>query len=212
MADPRKEVAPIAPGPVPVSLFHSLPAQRITSMLLNEKNFHAWSRSFQLYLSGKRKTHWIPGKKPEPVESNPKFDECDADNCIILCWMFNSMEDRVYHMFMYRDTVHGLWIALNQIHLIDRCFDLHPELKQQFSQNCGGGRGSGRGGSHGQGTPQIGAIAEVEPIHTDSHNFNQLQTQIAQLQSHLGLAPSSSSSGPMALGHYSYRYSYRPSW
>ncbi|GFZ04887.1 hypothetical protein Acr_17g0004590 [Actinidia rufa] len=29
--------------------------------------------------------------------------------------MFNSMEDRVYHMFMYHDTVHGLWTALTQI-------------------------------------------------------------------------------------------------
>ena len=30
--------------------------------------------------------------------------------------MFNSMEDRVYHMFMYHDTVHGLWTALNQMY------------------------------------------------------------------------------------------------
>ncbi|GFS33995.1 hypothetical protein Acr_00g0031700 [Actinidia rufa] len=41
------------------------------------------------------------------------------------------------------------------------------------------------------------APSEVEPMHVDSPDFNQLQTYIAQLQSHLGLAPSSSS-GSMA--------------
>ncbi|XP_057505543.1 uncharacterized protein LOC130788863 [Actinidia eriantha] len=350
MADPTKEIASIGPIPVatssvPPSL--SQPAQRVTSVLLNGKNFHAWSRSFQLYLGGKRKTRWILGKEPKPTESDPTFDEWVANNCIILGWMFNSMEDRVYHMFMYHDTVHGLWTALKQMyaharnesrifelyrdishasqpalgllvadyfgylqtrweelaqyeplsdfpsdgaveskrldrrhtyqflmglkpefealrtqilntsplpslyeafaivdgderrrrllpsiplpetsstvldqtafvapfgtrpycqhchkpgHLIDRCFVLHPELKSQFNRNRGGGRVGGRGNGRGGGraTPRVGAIAEIEPMHTEIPNLNQLQTQIAQLQSHLGLIPSSSSSGPMA--------------
>ncbi|GFZ09534.1 hypothetical protein Acr_21g0001330 [Actinidia rufa] len=61
-------------------------------------------------------------------------------------------------------------------HLNDHCFDLHPELKQQFFQNCGGGRGGGSGGGRGRDTPPTGAITEL----------------------HLGLAPSSSSFDPMA--------------
>ncbi|GFY85851.1 hypothetical protein Acr_04g0005890 [Actinidia rufa] len=223
MADSLKEVVPahVVPVPSPVPL----------------------------YLGGKRKTRWILGKEPKPAESDPKFDEWVSDNCIILGWMFNSMEDRVYHMFMYHDTVHGLWTALTQMyaharnesrifelyreilntsplpslyeafaivdgderrrrilpslslpesssivpdqrafaaasgthlycqhcrkpgHLIDRCWVLHPELKQQFSRPRGGGRGGGRSGG---------------------------ELQIAQLQSHLGLATASQSSGPTA--------------
>ncbi|GFZ07959.1 hypothetical protein Acr_19g0008960 [Actinidia rufa] len=83
-------------------------------------------------------------------------------------------------------------------HLIDRCFILHPELKQQFFRPRGGGRGGGRSGGRGRGTPRIGTIAEVEPIPTDLLDFKQLQLQIAQLQSHLGLAPAFPSSGPTA--------------
>ncbi|GFZ18609.1 hypothetical protein Acr_27g0003480 [Actinidia rufa] len=331
----------LVPSPVPVSLSDSQPAQRVTSVLLNGKNFHAWSRSFQLYLGGKRKTRWILGKEPKSAESDPKFDEWVSDNCIILGWMFNSMEDRVYHMFMYHDTVHGLWTALTQMyaharnesrifelyreishasqtsfglsiadyfgylqtrweelaqyeplsdfpsdgaveskcldrrhtyqflmglksefealrtqilntsplpslyeafaivdgdelrrrllpspslpesspivpdqrafaatsgshlycqhchkigHLIDRCWALHPELKQQFFRPRGGGRSGGRG----RGTPRTGAIAEVEPIPAALPDFKQLQLQIAQLQSHLGLTTASQSSGPTA--------------
>ncbi|GFS30791.1 hypothetical protein Acr_00g0014100 [Actinidia rufa] len=79
-------------------------------------------------------------------------------------------------------------------HLIDRCWVLHPELKQQFSRPRGGGRSGGRG----RGTPRTGAIAEVEPIPANLPDFKQLQLQIAQLQSHLGLATASQSSGPTA--------------
>ena len=73
MADLLKEVAPahMVPisSPVPVSLSHSQPTQRVTSVLLNGKNFHTWSRSFQLYHGGKRKTHWILGKEPKPAKT-----------------------------------------------------------------------------------------------------------------------------------------------
>ncbi|GFY86486.1 hypothetical protein Acr_05g0001250 [Actinidia rufa] len=298
MADPTKEIASIGPIPVvassvPPSL--SQPAQRVTSVLLNGKNFHAWSRSFQLYL----------------------------DNCIILGWMFNSMEDRVYHMFMYHDTVHGLWTALKQMYAHarneSRIFELYRDISHAsqpalgllvvdyfgylqtrweelaqyeplsdfssdgaveskrldrrhtyqflmglkpefealrtqilntsplpslyeafaivdgdeqrrrllpsislpetsstvpdqtafvapfgtrhiFNRNRGGGRVGGRGNGRGGGRapPRVDAIAEIEPMHTEIPNLNQLQTQIAQLQSHLGLVSSSSSSGPMA--------------
>ncbi|GFY97761.1 hypothetical protein Acr_12g0003020 [Actinidia rufa] len=83
-------------------------------------------------------------------------------------------------------------------HLIDRCWALHPELKQQFFRPRGGGRGGGRSGGRGRGTSRTGAIAEMEPIPANLPDFKQLQLQIAQLQSHLGLATASQSFGPTA--------------
>ena len=58
-------------------------------------------------------------------------------------------------------------------HFIDRCFDLYPEFKPQLNQNRGGGLGGGRG----HGTPQVmlrSAIAEVEPMHVELPDLNQL--------------------------------------
>ncbi|GFS37070.1 hypothetical protein Acr_00g0049570 [Actinidia rufa] len=250
-------------NPVPVSLSHSQPAQRVTSVLLNGKNFHAWSRSFQLYLGGKRKTRWILGKEPKPAESNPKFDEWVSDNCIILGWMFNSMENRVYHMFMYHDTVHGFvvcvdpdtkWEELAQYEPLSdfssdgavesKCLDRRhtyqflmglksefetlrtqilntsplPSLYEAFAivddqRAFAAAQGLTYivstvaslvillivvGGGRGRGTPRTGAVAEVESIPANLPDFKQLQLQIAQLQSHLGLATASQSSGPTA--------------
>ncbi|GFZ09750.1 hypothetical protein Acr_21g0003490 [Actinidia rufa] len=79
-----------------------------------------------------RKTQWILGKELKLTESDPKFDEWDVNNCIILGWMFNLMKDRVYHMFMCHDTVHSLWIALNQMYAHayneSRIFELHRDI------------------------------------------------------------------------------------
>ncbi|KAF8398617.1 hypothetical protein HHK36_017548 [Tetracentron sinense] len=201
------------------------------------------------YLGRKRKTEWILGKEPRPTVSDPKVEQWDMDNCIILGWMFNSMEDRIYNIFMYHDTVHGLWSALTKMHtyqflmglksefealraqilntspmpflyeafatvdgderrrhllpptpstelsplhcrkpghVIDRCFDLHPELKQCYSQNR-----DQRNKDRGKWVPRTGVIAEVAPAPSIS-DYSRLQSQIAQLQSHLGLGPASS--------------------
>ncbi|GFS45978.1 ubiquitin-specific protease 12 [Actinidia rufa] len=50
--------------------------------------------------------------------------------------MFNSMEDQVYHIFMYHDTVHGLWTALIQMYAHarneSRIFDVYREISHAF--------------------------------------------------------------------------------
>ena len=55
--------------------------------------------------------------------------------------------------------------------------------------------GTGPPVCRGKGTPRTGAVVEVSSSSTD---FGQLQSQIAQLQSHLGLGSSPSSSSPTA--------------
>ncbi|GFY88680.1 hypothetical protein Acr_06g0006200 [Actinidia rufa] len=264
MADSLKEVAPAhtvpVSSPIPISLSHSQLAQRVTSVLLNGKNFHAWSCSFQLYLGGKRKTHWILGKEPRPTEFDPKFDEWEElaqyeplsdfpnDEVVeskrldhrhtyqFLMGLKSDFETLRTHILntsplpsLYEAfaTVDGderrrrLLPSLSESHiivpnqrafvaslgthlycqhcrkpghLIDHYFILHPKLKQQFFRPRGGGRSGGRG----RGTPRTGAITEVEPIPTNLPYFKQLQLQISQLQSHLGLAPTFPSSGPTA--------------
>ena len=60
MADSTKEVSSIGPISIVASSIHvflSQPTQRVTSMLLNGKNFHAWSHYFRFYIGGKHTTH-----------------------------------------------------------------------------------------------------------------------------------------------------------
>ena len=76
MTDPSKSVdsTPAVTRP-DSSLSQPTPAQRVTSVLLNGKNFHAWSTSLRLFLGGKRKSLWLLGKMAQPAETDPKYDE-----------------------------------------------------------------------------------------------------------------------------------------
>ena len=116
MATPSKDIdaSPVIPAPRPdLSLSHTASAQRVTNVVLNKNNFHAWSNSFRLFLGGKRKIGWLLGKDKSPAESDPKYEEWYTNNYIILGWMFNSMDEHVYNMFMYHSNVFDHWTALN---------------------------------------------------------------------------------------------------
>ncbi|GFY81904.1 hypothetical protein Acr_02g0001440 [Actinidia rufa] len=91
-------------------------------------------------------------------------------------------------------------------HLIDRCWALHPELKQQFSRPRGGGRSGGRG----RGTPRTGAIAEVEPIPAALPDFK--TTSAPDCSAAVPLGVSYCLSVLWAHSRYSCRDSYCSSW
>lgn len=94
------------------SISQHTPAHRVASVLLNGKNFAAWSRSFQLFVGGKGKSNWFLKTEKQPPADDPKRAQWDMENCTILGWFFNSMEESIYNMFMYYDTDPTLWNAL----------------------------------------------------------------------------------------------------
>ncbi|GFZ15954.1 hypothetical protein Acr_25g0003630 [Actinidia rufa] len=108
----------VVPPPPPrpdFFLSQHTPRARITCELLNRKNFAAWSRSVRLFLGGKGKSGWLLGTITKPNATDPKFVQWEIDNCTILGWLFNSMEPRIYHVFMYHDMVLLLWSSLTKI-------------------------------------------------------------------------------------------------
>ncbi|GFY98704.1 hypothetical protein Acr_13g0001050 [Actinidia rufa] len=59
------------------------------------------------------------------------------DNCTILGWLFNSMEPRIYHVFMYHDMVPLLWSSLTKMYAHARnearIFELLPTVTDYFA-------------------------------------------------------------------------------
>ncbi|XP_057485443.1 uncharacterized protein LOC130771781 isoform X1 [Actinidia eriantha] len=127
----------VVPPPPPrpdFSLSQHTPGARITCELLNGKNFAAWSRSVRLFLGGKGKSGWLLGTITKPNATDPKFVQWEIDNCTILGWLFNSMEPRIYHVFMYHDMVPLLWSSLTKMYAHARnearIFELYREIHQ----------------------------------------------------------------------------------
>ncbi|KAG5544451.1 hypothetical protein RHGRI_017018 [Rhododendron griersonianum] len=130
-----KDATPSATLIVPreLSIAHHSPAHRVTSVLLNGKKFPAWSRSFCLFLGGKGKTNWQLETEQQPQANDPKRAQWDIDNCTVLGWFFNSMEEHIYNMFMYCDTAPRLWAALTQMYAHARNDVRIYELYQEIS-------------------------------------------------------------------------------
>jgi hypothetical protein len=63
------------------------------------------------------------------------------DNCTILGWLFNSMDERTYNTFMYHDTVNGFWTALCQMyahaHNDARICELYQDVYHTFQAALG---------------------------------------------------------------------------
>ncbi|GFY87388.1 transducin family protein [Actinidia rufa] len=138
----ESSLAPVAFTPRPdLSLSQHTPVHHVTSVLLNGNNFPVWSRSFRLFLGGKGKTRWILGHHPKPATSDPTYPQWDIDNYTFLGWLFNSMEDRIYHMFIYNDTVHSLWTTLSQMyahaHHDSQIFELYREIARASQETLG---------------------------------------------------------------------------
>ncbi|GFY81295.1 hypothetical protein Acr_01g0011040 [Actinidia rufa] len=80
------------------------------------------------------KSGWLLGTITKPNATDPKFVQWEIDNCTILGWLFNSMEPRIYHVFMYHDIVPLLWSSLTKMYAHacnEACiFEFYREIHQ----------------------------------------------------------------------------------
>ncbi|GFZ08230.1 hypothetical protein Acr_20g0000380 [Actinidia rufa] len=87
-----------------LSLSQHTPAHRVTSVLLNGNNFSVWSRSSFSFSVERAKLDGFLSHHHKPATSDPTYSQWDIDNYTILGWLFTSMEDWIYYMFIYNDT------------------------------------------------------------------------------------------------------------
>lgn len=86
---------------------HNAGGQKVTSFLLNARNFSSRARLMRLFLGSKGVINGIaPNKIPRPAETNATFGTWFKNNCTIL-GRFNSMEPEIYELFVsMKQSVH----------------------------------------------------------------------------------------------------------
>ncbi|GMQ07447.1 hypothetical protein CsSME_00051628 [Camellia sinensis var. sinensis] len=86
------------------------------------------------------KAHWL-SSSIQLAATDPTRAQWDIDNCTILGWMFNSMEDHIYHIFLYCDTVSSLCCALSEMyahaHNDARIFELYQDIARASQSALG---------------------------------------------------------------------------
>lgn len=87
---------------------YSNPTMKLSSILLNGLNYVAWSRAVILSLGGKPKLGHINRKVKQPKFDDPKFDDWEATNRMVMSWLINCMEPEIAEIFTFYESAKEL--------------------------------------------------------------------------------------------------------
>lgn len=94
----------------------SNPTMKLSSILLNGLNYVAWSRAVTLSLGGKATLGHINGKAKQPKCNDPKFDDWEATNRMVMSWLINSMELEIAEIFTFSESAKELWDSVKLLY------------------------------------------------------------------------------------------------
>ncbi|XP_071721857.1 uncharacterized protein [Rutidosis leptorrhynchoides] len=119
----------------PSSAFYLLPSenptQALVSPLLNNNNYHIWSRAITMALRSKVKFGFVNGRISKPEEDRQNFDDWDRCNITVSCWIMNSVLPSIKPNISRFHTVREMWKDLQaRISKIDfsRISDVQEEI------------------------------------------------------------------------------------
>jgi len=79
------------------------------SPLLDENNYHSWSRSMLTVLSAKNKVEFVDGTAPELSPSDPLFNSWRRCNNMVVSWLVHSVSIPIRHSILWMDCVDEIW-------------------------------------------------------------------------------------------------------
>lgn len=79
---------------------------------LNGKNYLKWSQLIRTILKGKGKVSHLTNAAPDAKD--PKFKTWDAEDSMIMAWLWNSMIPEISDTCMFLDSAKAIWDAVEQ--------------------------------------------------------------------------------------------------
>ncbi|XP_050890758.1 uncharacterized protein LOC127096199 [Lathyrus oleraceus] len=81
----------------------------LVSSLLDDRNYHTWSRSMQIALISKNKDKFIDGTLPKSVVSDVLYASWIRCNTMVLAWIQRSISASIARSVLWIDTAAGVW-------------------------------------------------------------------------------------------------------
>jgi Integrase core domain/gag-polypeptide of LTR copia-type len=88
----------------------------LTNVLLTGKNYLPWARAVTVALGGRSKLGHINGKTPKPDKGDTEIEAWQANDHLVMSWLFNSMKPEIYDIFSYSETAKILWDKLKEMY------------------------------------------------------------------------------------------------
>ncbi|MCI25382.1 hypothetical protein A2U01_0046573, partial [Trifolium medium] len=80
------------------------PALVLVSPVLDNKNYHTWSRSVHIGLISKNKENFIDGTLPKPLVSDPLYAPWIRCNTMVLAWLQRSISESIAKSVLWIDN------------------------------------------------------------------------------------------------------------
>ncbi|XP_071724495.1 uncharacterized protein [Rutidosis leptorrhynchoides] len=85
------------------------PTQALVSPLLNNSNYHTWSRAMTMALRSKVKFNFVNGKIKKPEEEDATYSDWDRCNITVSCWIMNSVQPSIQPSISRFNTAFEMW-------------------------------------------------------------------------------------------------------
>ncbi|GAV83349.1 UBN2_3 domain-containing protein [Cephalotus follicularis] len=104
-----------------------------TSFVLTGQNYLPWSQAVTIALRGCSKLGYVNGNIPTPVVDDSQYVDWEANDNLVMTWLFNSMDPAIYEIFAYSETSTELWNSLKNMYGHDDNSSLIFEIQQKIS-------------------------------------------------------------------------------
>ncbi|KAK4408961.1 hypothetical protein Sango_0477100 [Sesamum angolense] len=88
------------------------PTMILVTTPFNGGNYLIWSRLIRISLGAKMKLEFIDGKIPKPEKDSDEFGQWYRVDCMVRCWILNSMSKDIFESFVYANSARELWLEL----------------------------------------------------------------------------------------------------
>jgi vacuolar-type H+-ATPase subunit I/STV1 len=87
----------------------------------------------EMHIAGRRKKGYINGRKAAPAESDPSYDDWEAEDALVKGWLINSMTDKLMTHFVQCGTAKDVWDAVKRSYLdVSDSSQVYELMKKSF--------------------------------------------------------------------------------
>ncbi|KAM1184771.1 hypothetical protein PS2_013846 [Malus domestica] len=92
------------------------PNLRLCSVFLNEFNYLPWSHAISLALGGRSKLGYVNRSIEAPQPSSTLYGAWHANDQLVMSWILNSMEPKLFKLFSYSKSSRILWESIKEMY------------------------------------------------------------------------------------------------
>ncbi|KAL2253350.1 UNVERIFIED_CONTAM: hypothetical protein Sindi_0129700 [Sesamum indicum] len=97
------------------------PGIGLVSAPLTGNTYPTWARSIRFALGAKRKLGFIDGSYEKPSEDKAAIEQWQTNDCMVVCWIVNSIAKDIAEAFLYAKSARELWDELQSLDPLPTC-------------------------------------------------------------------------------------------